>query len=288
MSATGTMELPWGAAWRRPSPLQVVAPLAAFGVARLALRRGRRGPTPLRLVLPLALFGATRLAMAGPGRRGGPFERADDQRQGPFDHTAHQHGNPFGGNPFGGNPFGGRQPFRFPFGGPGGPFGSGPRAKRGDGRAGILALLAEEPYTGYQIIQELSQRSHGAWRPSPGSVYPALQQLEDEGLVRAEEADGKRTFHLTDAGRAYVKAHGEEIAAPWEAIAGSVHDEAREVSGLVMQIGAAATQVLHSGSARQIAAARKLLNDTRRSLYRILAEDDAENDAQESDDAEQG
>ncbi len=74
------------------------------------------------------------------------------------------------------------------FGGPGGfgqPFGPGRRAARGDVRAAILVLLAEKPSHGYQIIQELERRSDGAWRASPGSVYPTLQQLEDEGLVRA-------------------------------------------------------------------------------------------------------
>jgi DNA-binding PadR family transcriptional regulator len=281
MQAIETTHGPRGDAWRRPSPLRLVAPLAVFGVPRLALRRGRRGPVPLRFVLPLALLGTARLTMSGRGRQHGPFGEDDDPQHqlGAFGHGTGRHGNPFGGNPFGGRP-----PFRFPFGGPGGPFGTGPRAKRGDVRAGILALLAEGPHNGYQIIQELGQRSHGAWRPSPGSVYPALQQLEDEGLVRAEEADGKRTFNLIDAGRAYIEAHDEEVAAPWDAIAGSVHDEAREVGGLLMQVGAAVTQVLHAGNARQIAAARKLLNDTRRSLYRLLAEDAVDDDEQESDD----
>ncbi|HEX5505726.1 MAG TPA: PadR family transcriptional regulator [Thermomicrobiales bacterium] len=275
MQTAQTMDAPWGDAWGRPSPLRLAVPLALFGAARMARRRGRRGPSPLRFVLPLALVGGARMALVARGRqRGGPFAREDDEGSNPFG------GNPFGGRPFGGFPFGG-----FPFGGPRGPFDRGPRAKRGDIRAGILALLAEEPRNGYQIIQELGQRSHGAWRPSPGSVYPALQQLEDEGLIRAEEADGKRTFHLTDTGRAYVAAHGEEIAAPWDAIAGNVHDEMHEVGGLVMQVGAAAMQVLHTGNARQVAEARKILTGARRSLYRLLAEDDEE---AESDDAGRG
>jgi DNA-binding PadR family transcriptional regulator len=264
MHTEQTLDAPWGGGWGRPSPLRLAVPLALFGAARMARRRGRRGPSPLRFVLPLALVGGARMALVARGRhRGGPFAREDDEG-----------GNPFGGNPFGGGPFGG---FPFgPFGGRGGPFGHGPRARRGDIRAGILALLAEEPRNGYQIIQELGQRSHGAWRPSPGSVYPALQQLEDEGLIRGEETDGKRTFHLTDEGRAYVEAHKEEVAAPWEAIAGNVHDEAREFGAQVMQLGAAAMQVLHTGNARQVAEARKILNGARRSLYRLLAEDDEE------------
>src|SRR5690349_3208445 len=99
-------------------------------------------------------------------------------------------------------------------GGPFGPFGRGRRARRGDIRTAALLLLAEEPRNGYQIMQELEERSGGAWRPSPGSVYPALAQLEDEGLVRVEEVDGRKTYALTDAGRAYVQER--KLGAPWE------------------------------------------------------------------------
>ena len=86
--------------------------------------------------------------------------------------------------------------------GPG--FGRGQRARRGDVRAALLALLAEEPRNGYQLMQEIERRTEGVWRPSPGSVYPALQQLEDEGLVRAQEGGGRKLFELTDDGREYV------------------------------------------------------------------------------------
>src|ERR1700756_1419759 len=86
-----------------------------------------------------------------------------------------------------------------------GPRGRGRKARRGDVRAAALLLLAEEPRNGYQIMQEIEQRSGGVWRPSPGSVYPALAQLEDEGLVGVEERDGRRTYVLTGAGRAYVE-----------------------------------------------------------------------------------
>lgn len=272
MDTANTMQGPWGHPRHRPSPLRLAAPLAVFGAVKLAQRRGRGGPSPLRLVLPLALIGGARMALLSRGRHRGPFGPGGPPHgQGPFDPNDGE-----GGNPFGGNPFGGRGPFRFPFGGPGGPFGGGPRAKRGDVRAGILALLAEEPRNGYQIIQELGQRSNGAWRPSPGSIYPALQQLEDEGLIRAEEVDGKKAFRLTDEGRAYVEAHRDEVAAPWEAMAGSMRDEARELVGLIQQVSMAAMQVLRTGNPRQAAEARKVLNNSRRSLYRILAEDDAE------------
>ena len=89
----------------------------------------------------------------------------------------------------------GHRPF-----GPGGARRGG-RARRGDVRAAILALLGESPMHGYQIIQELETRSNGLWRASPGSIYPTLQLFEDEGLVSASEVDGKRVFQLTDTGR---------------------------------------------------------------------------------------
>src|ERR687893_3158314 len=92
----------------------------------------------------------------------------------------------------------------------------GPRARRGDVRAAVLVLLAEEPRNGYQLMQEIEQRSDGVWRPSPGSVYPALQQLEDEGLVRIAEREGRKAYELTDEGRAHVAARRDELGAPWD------------------------------------------------------------------------
>src|SRR3954469_9912376 len=94
----------------------------------------------------------------------------------------------------------------------------GPRARRGDVRAAILALLAEEPRNGYQLMQEIGERTQGVWRPSPGAVYPALAQLEDEGLVRAEEVDGGRVFTLTDTGRQHVEDNADAIGKPWEKV----------------------------------------------------------------------
>lgn len=177
--------------------------------------------------------------------------------------------------------FGDGPPFGVP---PGPPFGQPPfvarwlvrrggRMKRGDVRAGILALLAEEPRNGYQIMQELETRSRGMWRPSPGSVYPALQLLEDEGLVRAETGAGGRVFALTEAGRKHVDEQGAR-SAPWEAAAGTADPESLELFRLTGQLGAAAMQVAHTGSAAQIAEARKALIAARRALYRILADDD--------------
>ncbi len=151
----------------------------------------------------------------------------------------------------------------------------GPRVKRGDVRAAALALLAEEPRNGYQIIQEISERSGGLWRPSPGSVYPALQQLEDEGLVRAETGDGgRRRYALTDEGRQYVAAHPDELRAPWELVASSVGSDAIELRSLIGQLAMAAVQVVKVGNEAQVAQARDILTETRRSLYRILAADD--------------
>jgi DNA-binding PadR family transcriptional regulator len=175
----------------------------------------------------------------------------------------------------------GRPGFRGPFGGPpfgppgfGGPFRRGPRVRRGDVRAAALALLSEQPLNGYQIIQQIAERSRGVWRPSPGSVYPALQQLEDEGLTRSVEHDGRRSFELTGAGRAHVEAHRDELDAPWETVAGTVTDELLELRELYGQLFMALMQVAQAGSEAQVAEARRVLIDARRALYRILASSD--------------
>jgi DNA-binding PadR family transcriptional regulator len=158
----------------------------------------------------------------------------------------------------------------------GGPFGPpiGPgrgRRRRGDVRAALLILLAEEPRNGYQLMQEIEQRSSGNWRPSPGSVYPVLSQLEDEGLVRAVDRDGTRLFEITEAGRAHV-AEREDASAPWES-----EDDLAPVGDLKSQMKAlnvATAQLLHVGDERQVQKAIETLTEARRSLYRILAEDD--------------
>ncbi|HEX6738041.1 MAG TPA: PadR family transcriptional regulator [Vicinamibacteria bacterium] len=168
-------------------------------------------------------------------------------------------------------------PFRG-FGGPGDfwsfgrfPFGRGPRARRGDIRAAILALLAEGPRNGYQIMQELEERSRGAWRPSPGSVYPALQQLEDEGLIRDEASGGGRTFSLTSEGRAYIESHPDEVRAPWEELSSEAEEAGGEMFGSLRDIALAAWQVSQAGTPAQLAEAEKLLREVKRGLYRILA-----------------
>jgi DNA-binding PadR family transcriptional regulator len=154
------------------------------------------------------------------------------------------------GHGFGGRGFGGR------------------RAGRGDVRAAILALLLEQPMHGYQVISELDERTGGVWKPSPGSVYPTLQMLEDEGLVAADADGGKKVFRLTDDGRAAAEA-GE--SAPWEAVVGDAGQ-----LGLRQNIGqllAAFKQVAQTGTPEQIERARTVLNDARKALYGILAED---------------
>lgn len=170
-----------------------------------------------------------------------------------------------------------------PWGGswPGDPRGPrrGPKARRGDVRAAILAVLAESPMNGYQIIQEIAERSGGVWKPSPGSIYPTLQQLEDEGLVRAAERDGRRTFELTDDGAAYVESHQDEVSAPWEAMnAAAGEDDENGLRPLVGQVAAALWQIIATGSDDQQARARDLLADMRRRLYGILADGDDDQD----------
>jgi DNA-binding PadR family transcriptional regulator len=180
-------------------------------------------------------------------------------------HRGRPHRRPHGGHGFG-------PPFGPGFGG----FGRGPRARRGDVRAALLVLLAEEPRNGYGLMQEIEARSNGAWRPSPGSVYPALSQLEDEGLVRAHASGGRKQFELTDEGRTYVSEHADELGTPWEEVGGG--EPVGELRTLVFAVGAAVMQVVQAGSSDQVAAAAKVLEETRRSLYRILAGDDPEGD----------
>ncbi|WP_433036993.1 PadR family transcriptional regulator [Actinomycetospora sp. CA-053990] len=136
-------------------------------------------------------------------------------------------------------------------------------------RTAVLALLAEESMHGYQIIQEIAERSGGAWRPSPGSVYPTVSQLADEGLVRTEKAEGRSVIHLTDAGRTYVDEHREELDAVWNtAAAEDGFGALRESVGLVM---GAVSQVAQVGREEQVTEAVRLLDDTRRRLYLLLA-----------------
>jgi DNA-binding PadR family transcriptional regulator len=179
--------------------------------------------------------------------------------RGPGAHRMRGGGGPFGGPPFGGGPFGGP-----PFGG-----GRG-RKRRGDVRAALLVLLAEEPRNGYQIMQTIEERSGGRWRPSPGSVYPALAQLEDEGLVRSIETDAGRAFELTDAGRQEVEARGEQPP-PWGVP--DENDPGHQLRVLIGGTAQAAALVVRNGDEEQLRKAVEVLTDARRALYRILSGD---------------
>lgn len=142
----------------------------------------------------------------------------------------------------------------------------GRRMRRGDVRTAVLATLLEGPGHGYEIIQALEEKSGGRWRPSPGSIYPTLQALEDQGLVRSSERDGKRTYELTDDGRAEAEERVAEGGTPWE------HDGPdfqRNVKLLFM----AYKQVMMSGSTAQAEKANQIIADARKAMYRLLAED---------------
>src|SRR6476659_2122385 len=155
----------------------------------------------------------------------------------------------------------------------GGPLGPGRRAGRGDIRAAILTLLAEEPMHGYQIIQVISERSGGNWTPSPGSVYPTLQQLEDEGLIEpAEGESGRRVFALTEAGKEARTA--DTAPAPWEEAVEEADNDLVELRNLVQQVLAATRQVAQAGTQAQIKGAQDVLRTARKGIYKLLAEDE--------------
>jgi DNA-binding PadR family transcriptional regulator len=216
-------------------------------------RRGRKGHRDKRHAGKL-LVGAALMRAMSEGRR--------------------RHGGRHGG---GGHGFGPHFDPRALFGGMRGfgpPGRGGRRARRGDFRAAALLLLDEQPRNGYQLMQEIEDRSGGMWRPSPGSVYPALAQLEDEGLVRSDEGAGRRAFELTDEGRKYVEEHREALGVPWEEAGGEVPQGILELRSLMMQLGMATMQVAQAGDEAQTAEARKVLEDARRALYRILAGDE--------------
>ncbi|RSN45672.1 PadR family transcriptional regulator [Streptomyces sp. WAC 04229] len=203
----------------------------------------------------------------GQGRsEGGPYGRGgfDGRRAafGPFGP-----GGPGGsGGPFGpgfghGGPWGGR--------GRGGPRG---RARRGDVKASILALLKDRPMHGYEMIQEIAERSGGAWKPSPGSVYPTLQLLEDEGLIASESEGGKKLFALTEEGRAAAE---EGPDAPWEEASRGVDWEAlNDVRQAGFGLMEAFGQVWKTGSKEQREKALTVIGDARKKLYLILADED--------------
>ncbi|VXC73480.1 PadR family transcriptional regulator [Arthrobacter sp. 9V] len=146
---------------------------------------------------------------------------------------------------------------------------SGTRAGRGELRTAILALLAERPMHGYQIIREIEERSGGSWKPSAGSVYPTLQLLADEGFVSTEEANGRKIYSLTEAGREDVAS--AETAAPWESTGNTSGFAALPKAGV--ELAQAAAQVGRTGTPKQVQEAVTVLEEARRRLYSILAQD---------------
>lgn len=173
-------------------------------------------------------------------------------------------GPPFGGAPFGGPPFGG---------------GRG-RKRRGDVRAALLLLLVDEPRNGYQMMQAIEELSGGRWRPSPGSIYPTLAQLEDEGLIKGTERDGTKLFEITEAGQAHL-AERHDQAPPWAS-----EDEGAAFTDLrsqIKQIAIAAAQVMQAGDERQVARAGEALAEARRRIYLILADENDPDPGAEDD-----
>jgi DNA-binding PadR family transcriptional regulator len=150
--------------------------------------------------------------------------------------------------------------------------GSDAKAGPGDVRAAVLALLTEKPMHGYQIIHEIEERSGGAWKPSPGSVYPTLQLLVDEGLIAAEESNDRKTYSLTDEGRRAADAAGEH-AAPWEAQSTRGGGRMTALPKAGIDLAQAAAQVGRSGTPEQVDQAVAVLDEARRKLYSILAQD---------------
>ncbi len=151
----------------------------------------------------------------------------------------------------------------------------GPKVRRGDVRSAILDVLAVEAMNGYQIIQQIAERSGGAWKPSPGSVYPTVQQLEDEGLVEGHEGEGRRLLRLSEEGRRHVEEHPEELAATWRPFDQPDEDEGPgDLKPVIGQVMGAVWQVIVSGTKQQQAEAAEILADTRRKLYGLLAEGD--------------
>jgi DNA-binding PadR family transcriptional regulator len=169
--------------------------------------------------------------------------------------------------------------------GPGGGFGFGPgprgrgrgrggrgRGRRGDVRAAILVLLAERPMHGYEMIQEIAERSQDLWKPSPGSVYPTLQLLVDEGLITGSETEGsKKLFELTDSGKAAAE---KVVTPPWDEIAEGVDPAHLNLRAAVGQLFGAVAQSAHAASTEQQQRIIEIVNNARREIYTILGEDD--------------
>jgi len=141
------------------------------------------------------------------------------------------------------------------------------RVRRGDVKYDILATLLERPRHGYDVIRALEERRDG-YRASPGSVYPTLQMLEDEGYVTSETIEGKRVYTLTDAGREFLGSRPEEAAGESE----ESHDLRRELRDAAFRLGAAVWQVAREGDPVAAGKVREIVDRARREIYAILGE----------------
>jgi DNA-binding PadR family transcriptional regulator len=147
----------------------------------------------------------------------------------------------------------------------------GPRARRGDVRAAVLALLDERPMHGYEMIKEIEERTGGLWRPSAGSIYPTLQLLEDEGLIRGEDSEGKRRFSLAEEGRAAAAERSGPL--PWDEVTAGADPRELRLRESFLALRAAVLQAARAGSEEQGARVQELIDEARRGVYAILAED---------------
>jgi DNA-binding PadR family transcriptional regulator len=197
----------------------------------------------------------------GGRRTRGPGQEGHHEHDGHHDHVGHAgHGGFFPGGRGGGRGFG-----RGPGGGRGR---GGGRMRRGDIRTAVLLVLSEQDGHGYEVIQALEAKTGGAWRPSPGSVYPTLQMLEDTGLARSSEREGKRVYSITEAGRAEAQKRVDEAGGtPW-----ADAETGGGLRGATMQLAAAARQVGVAGNPQQVEQAVAIVTDARKQLYRLLAD----------------
>ncbi|HSB88366.1 MAG TPA: PadR family transcriptional regulator [Ilumatobacteraceae bacterium] len=194
-----------------------------------------------------------------------------DPRSGEHE-DAHEHGGQFG-RPFGARR-GGRRTRGFGFG-PDGPPRRGPRRGRGDVRTATLLLLLERPMHGYEMIQEIRERSGEAWSPSPGAIYPTIQLLTDEGLITTTDEDGKKVSRLTDAGRAIAEELASTTTAPWDAASTDAGEGAPNLRHAIHHLLMAVKQVAMAGTTAQRQRATELLDETRRKIYALLASDES-------------
>ena len=149
------------------------------------------------------------------------------------------------------------------------------RMKRGDVRAAILRLLLESPMHGYQIISEIQTRSGGVWKPSAGSVYPALQLLVDEGLITAKEKEGRRTYSLTEQGREVAESDSSN-AAPWQTGSdrpggfGIPAGPRGSLAKAGIKLARAAAEVARLGKTNQITEATTIIDEATEKLLAML------------------